>query len=572
MLMDSSKIADNYWYLASFFYTKNIIDSSYYYYQRANNLYSQIGATGFAASTQINMAIIQKNVKDYIGSEVKLISAVKKLKSLKQDRPLYQAYNILGVVNNELKKYDKAINFHKQALSYEKNINDPVLRASSFNNIGVVYSNQKEFKKSLEYYKKALSIDSIYFKNPRLFAMLTDNVAYSNLKLRDTTEIKDDFFRALRIRDSINHIAGIITNNLHLGEYYLFSHDTINAIKYFDNAKELSEEFQSYSDLMESLLFLAKIENKKSSKYYQTYVSLNDSLQDQERLVRNKFARIRFETDEYISKNENLNQQNKYILAGSFGVLLLLILAYFIRSQKLKNRELLLVQEQQNANVEIYNLLLDSQNKLEEGKEKEKQRISQDLHDDILSKFFGIRLNLELLNKKKDPEAIEKREKYLLDLKILEKEIRDISHKLSEETAEFENSFFTILQELFVKQEQINSVKIEYAEKGEFKWLEIDSNIKINLYRIFQEALFNINKYAEATLVNIIIDGERTNQLKIEIIDNGIGFNTERNFSGIGIKNMRSRISEIQGSFKISSSNMGTKISIEVPLKDKTVD
>lgn len=564
-LKDSAKIAESYWDLASFFYHKNLFDSSYFNYNKAYFFYESSGDKYQSSRMLLNLANIQKNIKDYVGSEITTVAAIKSLKPLKKYSQLYSAYNNLGIVNNELKEYDKALEFHQKAIDYEREFGSNVLKASSFNNIGVVYSNKKEYEKSLEYFAKALSIDSVYIKNPSLYAMLLDNSAYSRFKLNDSIDLEDEFLNALKIRDSIDHKAGIITNHLHLGEYYLSRKDTLRALKQIKNAKSLSEEYNSYGDLLKSLIFLSKIDPQNSEQYYTSYISLSDSLQNEERAIRNKFARIRFETDEFIAENENLAQKNFWIITGSTSVLILFLLLYVIKIEKDRNRKLLLVQKQQLANEEIYNLLLDSQNKLEEGKEKEKKRISKELHDGILSKFFGVRLNLELLNDSLSIESISEREKYIHELKLLENEIRNVSHQLNDNMFSNENSFKTITQELLISQKDFGKFKYILDFNTTIVWDEVSSKIKINVYRILQEAIHNINKYSEASLVEIMFT-KLNNKLKVRVKDDGVGFDTNLTSDGIGHLNMKSRIRDLNGEIQFKSSNSGTEIIMYIPL------
>lgn len=564
-LKDTSKIAEYYWDLATFFYHRNIYDSAYYNYKEAYHFYESSGNSFQSGRMLLNLANVQKNIKDYVGSEVTTINAIKKIKPLQKYKQLYSAYNNLGIVNNELKEYDKALGFHQKALGYEKKNGDNILKASSFNNIGVVYRNKKEYQKSSEYFNKAKSIDSVYLKNPSLYAMLLDNSAYSRFKLNDTLGLEKDFLYALKIRDSIDHKAGIITNHLHLGEYYLYRHDSIKALNQIQLAKSLSQKYHSYGDLLESLLFLARINPPNSNEYYSKYISLSDSLQNEERLIRNKFARIRFETDEFIAENEVLTKKNYWIIIGASSILILFGFIYAIRIERNRNRQLSLKQKQQLANEEIYNLLIDSQNKLDEGREKEKKRISKELHDGILSKFFGVRLNLELLNNSINNESIKQREKYINELKNLENEIRTVSHQLNDDMFSSDNSFKTIIEELLISQRDLSSYRSNLKIDEKIAWDEISSKIKINVYRIVQEALHNINKYSEAKFVEIaFIYGGKI--LKVHLRDDGVGFDTSVTTEGIGLENMRSRISDLGGELEIKSSNNGTIIFMYIPI------
>jgi signal transduction histidine kinase len=98
-------------------------------------------------------------------------------------------------------------------------------------------------------------------------------------------------------------------------------------------------------------------------------------------------------------------------------------------------------------------------------------------------------------------------------------------------------------------------------------WDLVSNNIKINLYRILQEALQNIEKYADAKNVAIIMTLSETNEIAIIISDDGTGFDSSKKSSGIGIKNMKLRMEELKGSFDIQSEiGKGTKINLTIPM------
>ena len=70
---------------------------------------------------------------------------------------------------------------------------------------------------------------------------------------------------------------------------------------------------------------------------------------------------------------------------------------------------------------------LIGQKKLDEVVQKEKQRIGQELHDGVLGRLFGARLNLDSLNKKDDEQAVAGRNHYISELKNIEHKLREVS-------------------------------------------------------------------------------------------------------------------------------------------------
>lgn len=87
----------------------------------------------------------------------------------------------------------------------------------------------------------------------------------------------------------------------------------------------------------------------------------------------------------------------------------------------------------------------------------------------------------------------------------------------------------------------------------------------MNIYRIIQEACNNVIKYANASQINIKI--LKTKQhIEISIEDNGIGFDTSKDYNGNGLLNMKKRIQSINGSIKISSTPGKTQILCTFPI------
>jgi signal transduction histidine kinase len=233
--------------------------------------------------------------------------------------------------------------------------------------------------------------------------------------------------------------------------------------------------------------------------------------------------------------------------------------------------QLQMTEAQQKANEEIYNLMLSQQKKLDEVIQKEKQRIAQELHDGVLGRLFGARLNLDSLNKKDDPKAVERRNHYISELKTIEQDIREISHELNREKYALINNFVTIITNLFEEQKTISEAKLTATIDSSINWSKIDNTVKINLYRIIQESFQNINKYAKATTILVSLEKDKEN-LKLLITDDGIGFDTTKKSKGIGIQNIEARVKTCHGKFEITSAKgAGTTIKISLLMEQNQV-
>ena len=449
---------------------------------------------------------------------------------------------------------------------------DNSLMENTLNNIGVVHQNKGDFKQAIEYFQLSLENDSLNIQSPKTYARSLDNLASGKLRLKDTMGIKELFLKAYKIRDSIQDYSGMAVSKLHLAEYYVFTNDTINAIQLANETKQLAGVKNNDRDLLASLLLLSKLDKENSFSYVNEYIKLEDKLHKQERLIRNKFARIRFETDEYIDENvklseqkANINKQKNIILIIGSVLLLMGSLVTIIIVQRAKNIKLRLERRQQKANEEIFDLMLVQQYKLDEGRRKEKKRISEELHDGVLSRLFGTRLMLNTLNDKIDNESILDRKKYINELQHVEEEVRNVSHELNEKSLSPNIGFIDMVDNLLENRSKISNFKYKINIDNNIVWEELKGSFKMNLYRIIQEAIQNINKYAKANNVLVEFKKEESRLLLI-INDDGKGFNPDAKRRGIGINNMKSRVQQLQGKISINSqANNGTAILIETP-------
>ena len=571
-IRDTFGIADTHWNYGNYLTDKEVMDSAYYHYHQAYKYFLSIKKEYQAGVMLYNMAFIQGRLRDYTGSEIALFQAISIFENLKRYRNLYLCYNYLGLIYTELEEFNSAIDYHHKALDHlEKTENKDDNKVGSLNNIGLVYQKQGNHQKAIEFFNKAF-INNRKNKNIELYARLSDNIAYSKFKNGDTLNVKTTFIKALHLRDSIKNKAGVVISKIHLAEYYATQADTATALTYAQQAYQLTTQIKNNRDALTILLLLSKLDEENSFTYLNNYISLSNKLEFQDRKMRNKFAKIRFETDEYITETEKLSQQKILIIGASIIGLIISSLLFFIRIQRSKNKELIFEREQQKVNEEIYSLLLKQQTKLEEERLKERQRIAEELHDGVLSKIFGARLGLGFLNIQGDKETLEKHTNFIEELQLIEKEIRTISHELKTEFLSANLDYNLIIEDLLKNNSTIGKFEYTIEYKTPLVWDAVDDTIKIHFYRIMQEALQNIIKYSNATNVAIIFNLEN-GLLHLTITDNGAGFDTKTKHKGIGLKNMQSRIKKLQGKITIDSAlTKGTSISVSCPIINKNIN
>ncbi|MFV8392295.1 tetratricopeptide repeat-containing sensor histidine kinase [Flavobacterium sp. LB2P6] len=569
---DSVNMAKAYTYLGDYYAAQAVSDSAFMYYSKAEKMYDHDNYN--LARTRLNKGMLQYGEGDFSGSEITVFSALRAVKEEKANDILYDSYNLLGVVYNEREEYERALEFHNKALA---NIDETVIpsvfqsKATSLNNLGFVYQNMEKHRQAISYFRQGLEQKNLLVDKPSLYGMILDNLAYSKFKLKELEGLPELFYQSLKLRDSLQLTAGIITNKIHLSEYFASKKDTVKAIQYSREAFATAQSSKNLKNVLASLKQLAVIEPEKASVYSKEYIHINDSLQKAERSMGDKFSRIEYETDKIKDENTNLEVQNRNLVYIFSGLAILGLFIFVIKTQKAKNRELLFKQQQQKANEEIYNLMISQQNTIEGIRIKEKKRVAQELHDGVLGRMFGVRMNLDSLNKIHDGTAVEKRNNYLKELKSIEQDIREISHDLNREKSELINNFVAILDNLLEEQKKTFKPKLFTSIDRTIKWELLSNSIKINLYRIIQESLQNINKYAEADTIKVELK-KIEEDLFLTISDDGNGFDVNKSKKGIGLQSIKSRTIECNGTVDIKSKKgNGTIITIAVPFENKQI-
>ncbi len=175
--------------------------------------------------------------------------------------------------------------------------------------------------------------------------------------------------------------------------------------------------------------------------------------------------------------------------------------------------------------------------------EKERLRISRDIHDSIGQMLVGTRLTLKL---KKDNELDLSEIDELLDEMI--KESRLIINNFGISLQESDN-LYEAFRRLKEKMNKIYEGKIKIGWKGN-KDID-DLKVSTNIFRISQEALSNAIKYAQSERIDIYV--RNTEGFEMDVVDYGLGFDLLDVETGFGVHNMQERANEIGGEIEIRS-------------------
>ncbi len=200
--------------------------------------------------------------------------------------------------------------------------------------------------------------------------------------------------------------------------------------------------------------------------------------------------------------------------------------------------------------------------------DQERVRLAREIHDNIQQTMVSAYYNFESLRKEIDRLSERQKQRLDIGLSSLNQSIDDtrtLAHRLMPKQIE-DFGLSESLEQLVENLNTSDTIFNFYCNKKE----RYESDIEINLYRITQEALNNIQKYAKANEVFVQLT-RLDDYLTLTIEDDGIGFNPDKPeiiYTGLGIQSMKSRAQSIGARFEITTSpGKGTYISIEAPIK-----
>ena len=265
---DTVSLAKSYSYLGDYFVSQTVSDSAFLYYYKAEKMYEKLKDDVSLCKILINKANLQYKAGDFLGSEKSAFSVLRIIKGVnQQNNILYDAYNLLGLVYNELGEYDNAITYNNKALSV---IDDNVMpiefqsRATSYNNIGFLYQNSQNYLLAKRYFQKGLEQDNLLLHKPFVYAMLLDNLAYVKFKLKESVDLPQLFYESLKLKEDLKLTSEIFITKIHLSEYFLYKKDTLKALKYSTEALELSREFNNPHNVLVGLKQMANVDPEKA--------------------------------------------------------------------------------------------------------------------------------------------------------------------------------------------------------------------------------------------------------------------------------------------------------------------
>jgi signal transduction histidine kinase len=497
------------------------------------------------------------------------LKALKIAEELKDNTLLFDSYNAIGISYIREKKFDEAKNFYRKAIAVALTSNNKLQLTRVFTNIGIAFRNQKNWDSALYYHNKSLLLAREIKNNFNIAFALNDiGVIYLNLEEYDkgleylfqSAEIREREGERWELGFTYNFIAECYINQSKFKECEVFVRKAI-AISYL--SKNVRQRYESY----EYMSVLNQFQNRLDSAYF--YLQLHTALKDSFQRARNNFATdalvasYQFEEKEKeikllneTTENQELQiqKQQLYLVSIAVGIILLTVIVFlFIRTRQQKGDKLLL-----EAKLHEEAIKRDANEKLQ----KEKERISRDLHDNVGGQLSYVLYSLDGINTEDKSKRIEITSNVNESVRNVISNLRETIWAINDEAISI-NDFSDKLKVYVRSMFRNTETKISFTENIQID-TQLNSLVGLNLYRICQEIINNAFKHSKATelLVNITSD----KHVVIEIKDNGVGFDLELvEKDGFGLANIKSRAAEVGITLELESKlNNGVKYKLLV--------
>jgi signal transduction histidine kinase len=200
--------------------------------------------------------------------------------------------------------------------------------------------------------------------------------------------------------------------------------------------------------------------------------------------------------------------------------------------------------------------------------EKIRNRIATDLHDDMGSTLSSIRIFSDVAKKQieEKPETIQLLDRISNNATSLSENMQDIIWTIRSDNDTLED-LVSRMREFGLRVCDAKNIRFNIVVSQSFKASKLSLEQRRNLYLIFKESLNNAVKYAEASQIDLILN-LKSRFLKMEISDNGKGFDIDNIKRGNGLNNLEKRAKEIGGQITIKSEpGKGTCVNLMMVLK-----
>lgn len=559
---DKDGIGFCYDYIAEVYRRQSNLPKVIEYGKKSLSFFEQTGNPTGQADIYNLFGCLNINEANYLKAIENFKKAIERSERIQDYENLAMNLNNLGLVYVNVSDYKPALDCFEKATEYNTKLGNKAWVAIHYDNMAWVYYKTKNYSKSIGYYQKALAINQS-IGNQTYYAISCNHIGLVYKEAGNYQEAFSYFQKAQEEASKRSEKNTLATSLFNLGTIYLYAPDDVllknnispkdkypKALTLFKQSISLSNAKGLQNSCLKEISYIhEKTGNfKEALNDYKTFVIRRDSIDGEEvkKQITRKEIQFEFEKKESELKFKQQLALKKIDNEKIFLLTLLIFITLGAIIFYLTQRQKVLKQEKANS--------MNFTKQLLENTEDERKRIASDLHDSISHEL----LNLKSMFKHDFTKLNTKVDAIINDIRGISRNLHPVMFDKIGLTPNIEQ----LVERIQVQNNFLVSTEIAYSGK-------LISADELQIYRIIQESLSNIIKYAKAHAAKITILEEK-DKLKIEIRDNGKGFNVKETLNSgkaFGLHNIIERSRVIGGVANIQSSAEGTIISIEIPME-----
>lgn len=539
------------------YYVYRKADSAFYYLNKARGNALKINSEKILASVDFSLALLFFSTDDFVEAEKYCLSSIKYSRSLDSSALRVRGKSLMGSIYVNIGEYEEAKTFFEEAFE-ENSSSDPEMELIIVNNLGNMYQENGDLDTAIKYYDSALN-RAIVADYPELYANLLDNLGYTQFLKREISKAAKNLNAAYSVRKKFGLAVDAVYSEQHLADFYFANQNFSKGLFYSNRVLLQSRQKKWLSREYEMLKILIKY-NLPGLNYYDDFISVEKRIKRRRIALNNKLSRIQFQTQELKEENDYLiSQRRAIVLFSGLIVAALIVIVFYIRNARLGDQIKMAKLERDHSN-EIYDLIAENQQVIENTRSEEKRRISMELHDGVMNRLTSARLALFASKMNLGPEVT-----LIIDeLHLAEKEIRAVSHMLAGTASDYSSKDLIPLLKKIVRVHE--SINLDFDLSDWDVLSNIKPSVRMSIYRLIQEAVQNIIKHSSEGIGKITISEDDVN-LIINAVNSTISPSTITK-KGIGIDNIKHRVNQLSGSFSIE---VGEKFYLKIILPKRNL-
>lgn len=493
-----------------------VFDSAFYYFVRSEAIFDSLQNSSKLNAVYGNMAKAYYNM----GNQLKAREYIDKVINDSANIPVaLSMWHLKANISGSEGKIDSALLIDRDIIAQYGNGTYSYIISSFYNNMSMCFLSMGQIDSALYYCRKSYQADSI--------AGFEMNMGVNMVLLAD---IYHQSGNKIEADNYYNKALGLFSKGNNADKKVLVFEALAQNAQHAGDFKLLSQ----YKDS----IFIAhqKINNIEINRTIEALNIEYESAKKNQQILEQKFQ---------------LKVQRAALYLIILITLLIVVVLYFIVQYRDKNNKLILVEQERK----LLSMLMETE-------ENERTRIARDLHDSVNQKLAVAQMSISLV----EAQDYQKLSTVSDLLKDISTEVRTISRKLYPK--DIDKGIIPALEYLCEQHNMLrDDIQLNLTIGSRKNNQSENRNVNLMLYRIVQEITNNALKHSKATCLAIFIACEK-DQMKLEISDNGVGFDVNHpdSKSGVGLRSIFDRVGQMNGTVDLQSdSRQGTRFSIVIP-------